>query len=101
MGQLKDHFEVEGACTDHVEGIFKTVRIPTAQMDLFALLMQLAADHLMSERSSQEDRNTFKELGDSNRKMKGAGYLWPSLEQAPKCMRAVHWYRESTTAAAA
>lgn len=90
---VRDHFEIDGDCVDHVAKVSKTIRVPTAQMDVFAFLMQMTADHLLSSKSTAEELATFNDLRESNKKMKGAAYLWPAMEQAAACMRGVHWYK--------
>ena len=93
-GQLvSDTFTLDCEYEDHIPNILRTVRVPTAQMDFFALVLQLSADHLMSKNSSAEQREAFEDLRKASFSIQGAGHLWAQLVQAPTCMRTQHWYR--------
>lgn len=93
-GQLvSDTFTLGCEYEDHIPNILRTVRVPTAQMDFFALVLQICADHLMSKNSSVEQREAFEDLRKASFSIQGAGHLWGQLVQAPPCMRTQHWYR--------
>lgn len=93
-GQLvSDTFTLGCAYEDHIANVLRTVRVPTAQMDFFALVLQICADHLMSKNSSVEQREAFEDLRKASYSIQGAGHLWTQLTQAPPCMRTQHWYR--------
>lgn len=81
--------------TNGMENILKTVRLPSAQMDYFSLLIQAVADHLMSPTSSSsEDLVVFRELLGKSKAIQGRAYDIARL-QAPSatvCYRSVHWY---------
>ena len=44
---------------DLSKGWLRTVRTPTPQMDVFSVVIQIGADHLLSENSSHNDVVTF------------------------------------------
>jgi hypothetical protein len=103
--QLKSfaHFgkEVEGLygvrlqVTDAMNNVLKTVRLPSAQMDYFSLLIQAIADHLMSPTYSTEaEIQTFQQLLEKNKSIHGRAYdiMRLQLPAATTCYRSVHWY---------
>ena len=79
---------------DRLDRILTRVRIPTAQMDFFSLVLQLVADHLLSASSGEAEIEAFSELLDTSRDVQGAGYLTARLGVAPaiQCYWALHWY---------
>jgi len=84
----------EAEVTDLVKGILKTVRLPSAQMDVFSFLLQLVADHLLSTDSGDDDKTRFRELLDRSKFIQGLGSQVARLQAPPAnlCYRAVHWY---------
>ena len=90
---VSENYEgVTGELLDHMEGVLRNVRVPTAQMDFFAVVLQIAADHLLSKEASNDQKLVFEELRLLSKAIEGAGNRWPELEQAGGCMRARHWY---------
>jgi len=88
-------YGLEGAeVNDVVSGILKTVRLPSAQMDVFSFLLQLVADHLLSSDSSEDDKTRFRELLERSKDIQGLGAQMARLQVPPAnfCYRAVHWY---------
>jgi hypothetical protein len=77
---------------DHMARVLKTVRLPTAQMDFFGVVLQIGADHLMSKDSGDDQKKVFGEMREISKLIQGAGHLWPRLNDAGSCMRAQHWY---------
>ena len=90
---VSDAFQLDCESKDHMAHVLRTVRLPTAQMDFFALVLQICADHLMSKDSGVEQREAFENLRKVNHSIQGAGHLWGRLVDAPSCMRSQHWYR--------
>lgn len=81
--------------TNAMENVLKTVRLPSAQMDYFSLLIQAVADHLMSPNSSStEDVHVFRELLGKSKSIQGRAYDIARLQEpsATTCYRSVHWY---------
>ncbi len=79
---------------DRMTGVLHGVRIPTAQLDFFAIIVQLAADHLLWQNSGDDERNGFNELLTLDRQVKGLTPEITSLRNAAAhpCHRAPHWY---------
>jgi hypothetical protein len=79
---------------DCVEGVLRTVRLPSAQMDIFSTFLQLCADHLLFKQSGKEERTAFDELLRGNTFLRGAGSQVARLVAgaALVCYRAGHWY---------
>lgn len=77
---------------DHMDKVLRTVRLPTAQMDFFGVVLQIAADHLMNKFSSEDQKRTFEALCEISKRIQGAGHRWSELNAAGSCMRAGHWY---------
>jgi hypothetical protein len=86
--------------TDRMAGVLHGVRLPTAQMDFFAFIVQLAADHLMWEESGEEERKGFNELLKLDRGVKGLTLEIGPLREAAEvpCHRGPRWYAEAPTA---
>lgn len=91
--EVSEAFQLDCDSDDLVKHVLRTVRLPTAQMDFFALVMQICADHLMSKDSGDEERKAFADLRKVSHEIQGSGHLWAKLAEAPACMRAPHWYR--------
>jgi hypothetical protein len=87
-------FRVPDAVDDAMGRVLKTVRVPSAQLDVFSLLIQICADHLLYKDSSRDDRRVFNGLLDRSSFLHGAGSLGPRLLVRPSssCFRAGHWY---------
>lgn len=79
---------------DKVLPILSQVRTPTAQMDFFSVIIQLCADHLLYENSSDEEKLAFSNLCNVTNFFFGAAYRIPKLntEPAKNCYRSPHWY---------
>ena len=79
---------------DCVKGLLRTVRVPTAQMDVFSLFVELCADHLLYEKSGPEEKDAFNSLLRRSVFCQGAAFQLPQLatEEARMCYRARHWY---------
>jgi hypothetical protein len=90
--EVSETFQLGCESTDCVGGVLRTVRLPTAQMDFFALIVQICADHLLSKDSGDEERRAFADLRKVSQDIQGAGYLAARLTNTAGCMRAPHWY---------
>lgn len=77
---------------DCMAAVLKTVRLPTAQMDFFSVVLQIGADHLMSKDAGDDQQKVFSEMREISKSIQGAGHRWPRLNNACLCMRAQHWY---------
>jgi hypothetical protein len=79
---------------DKVQGVLQTVRVPTAQMDILSLIVQICADRLLHSGSSDEETSAFHDLLKKNKFCQGAAFQVTRLgtEEARTCYRARHWY---------
>jgi hypothetical protein len=91
---VQSNYGITGEVIDGISGIMKTVRLPTAQMDVFSFFVQLCADHLLWGQSGPEERAAFAKLLDKNAFLQGAGSQIERLGSmaAYSCYRASHWY---------
>jgi hypothetical protein len=91
---IKVHYGVDHEVDDLVKGLLKTVRVPTAHMDIFSLFLQLCADHLLYTDSGPEEKAAFDSLLQRSAFCRGAAFQVPRLgsEEARTCYRARHWY---------
>ena len=90
---VSNAFQLDCEPNDLIKDVFRGVRLPTAQMDFFALVLQICADHLVSKDSGVEEKKAFADLCRVSHAIQGAGHLWAELAKAPSCMRAPHWYK--------
>ena len=79
---------------DLAAGLLRNVRMPTAQMDVFSVITQIGADHLVSETSSLEVRAAFGKLREACDFFMGAAGRLAYLNSmgASHCYRSTHWY---------
>jgi hypothetical protein len=79
---------------DVVSPILRNVRVPTAQMDVFSVIRQICADHLMSNASDQDVSDAFGAMVKSCGFFEGAAHRLPFLNSgtAVSCYRSLHWY---------
>jgi hypothetical protein len=91
---VNERYGTNGTADDHISGILQTVRVPTAQMDVFSFFLQLCADHLLFPNSGPDERAAFNLLLEKSSFIRGAGYQAARLatEAARHCYRARHWY---------
>jgi hypothetical protein len=91
---IKQQFYFEREVIDSVGGLLRTVRVPTAQMDVFSFFIQLCADHLVYAKSGSDEKAAFNSLLQKNDFCQGAAYQVPrlQLQEAYSCYRSRHWY---------
>lgn len=83
---------------DDLPGVLlRNVRTPTAQMDVFSVITQIGADHLVSEASGPEVHAAFARLRDACDFFMGAAGRLAYLSSLPAthCYRSTHWYARS------
>lgn len=87
-------FKRDEAIVDRMGVILGTVRTPSAQMDIFSVLAQIGADHLMGPSPSPEVKTAFTGLRSSCDFLVGAAHRLTYLngDHAAGCYRAAHWY---------
>ena len=83
--------DVVDDCVGHV---LRNVRIPTAQMDVFSVLTQICADHLLGETPALEVSDGFQNMRAAGSFLMGAAHRMAFLKtgSATRCYRATHWY---------
>lgn len=93
-GAIREQFQVEGEFNNLIGTTLGTVRTPSAQMDVFSVLTQIGADHLMGEASAAEVHRAFEQLKTACDFLIGAAHRMAFLntERARSCYRSTHWY---------
>lgn len=96
--EISERFSCDNALDDRVSNILRNVRLPCAQMDVFSLLLQICADHLLSENSSDEQVSLFEGMVGLSGFLQGAGkdVAHLSTEAMRQCVRSTHWYPRLT-----
>ena len=91
---IETQFNVEDETIDQLGKVMRSVRTPTAQMDLFSVLTQICADHLIWNHSSREVKRAFDRTRKICNFFVGAAHRVPFLHEkrAIGCYRATHWY---------
>lgn len=79
--------------------LLRNVRIPTAQMDVFSVITQIGADHLIYEKSNPEVQAGFTRLRKACDFFVGAAgrLAYLNSPQATCCYRSTHWYARNGT----
>lgn len=87
-------FKRNESIVDMTGSILGTVRTPSAQMDIFSVLAQICADHLIGPAPSPEVKKAFTGLRSSCDFLVGAAHRLAYLngDHAAGCYRAAHWY---------
>ena len=66
-----------------MENLLKTAHLPSAQMDVFAFLLQAVADHLMwPSFSTEDDKEVFNGLVRKNKEIQGRGYRFSGYKSS-------------------
>lgn len=92
--RVNDQFRLNAEVINQMGIILGTVRTPSAQMDVFSVLTQICADHLIWEKSADEVRGAFKALRGAGTFLVGAAHRLDYLNTPPAntCYRSIHWY---------
>ena len=87
-------FDINDPVQNQIGAVLRNVRLPTAQMDFFSLVLQVFADHLLIANSTPEEKDAFNSLLEYNKTLKGAASRSERLtaDIARTCYRAMHWY---------
>ena len=91
---VQSHFKRDDEIVDLMGEILGTVRTPSAQMDIFSVVAQICADHLIWSDSSSDVKQAFTRLRSSCDFLVGAAHRLPFLSDAHAagCYRGSHWY---------
>lgn len=87
-------FKLDAQVNNFMQNILGTVRIPTAQLDIFSLFAQVFADHLLHKNSPKDAYGHFNSFLSHANGLQGAAFQLPKLAniQTAHCYRAHHWY---------
>jgi hypothetical protein len=105
-GFIQQQFGIEGEISDGIRETLRNVRSPSAQVDIFSLLLQVGADQLLHQSSGREERRAFNRLR-SMAELCGPLCRDGAPEQGVpssrpdtsfRCYRARHWYPNTTDA---
>jgi hypothetical protein len=79
---------------DLVRKVLPNVRMPSAQMDVFAVMLQICADHLIHSGSPPNVVEAFNKMRGACEFFIGAAHRMPYLNGLPAthCYRSTHWY---------
>ena len=91
---IKQQFHLTDAIVDEMGNLLRTVRTPSAQMDIFSVFMQVSADHLFGKDPSKDVKRAFGSMRTASDFYLGAGNHLAYLNQPPAntCYRSRHWY---------
>lgn len=94
LASINERFRQEWIAEDKVTPILPNVRTPSAQMDVFSVIAQLCADHLIHDKSGPEVHNAFTRMRTATDFFIGAAHRMTYLNSAmaPGCYRSTHWY---------
>lgn len=97
--EVQSEFGLSGELIDGIPNALRCVRSPTAQLDAFSCVLQIAADHLLPPVASDDQRHAFNGLRQSAVLCgpfchDGDPQPTPSVEpqESYRCFRARHWY---------
>jgi hypothetical protein len=92
--EVRNRYGITAPVCDEVKKILRTVRIPTAHLDIFSVFLQLCADHLMRKDSGLEEKAAYNSLLEDGAFCQGAASRIARLsnEEAAHCYRSRHWY---------
>jgi len=91
---VRDRFHLDLNVVPKMGSILGNVRTPSAQMDVFAVMIQICADHLVGQNSANEVRTAFTELRSASDFLVGAAHRLAYLNQPlpANCYQSRHWY---------
>jgi hypothetical protein len=100
--QVRTAYILATPVCDRVHPILRNVRVPTAQMDVFSVILQICADHLISSASDQDAKDAFSGMAGSCGFFDGVAHRLAYLNdgRAPSCYRSPHWYAQQHSVAA-
>lgn len=95
VGNINEQFRENWALSNHVDRVLKTVRLPSAEMDVFSVFVQICADHLVWERSGSRATDAFGRIRDSCGLLGGVAEETPGFHSSLPCRyRSVRWYTD-------
>ena len=93
-GSIEQQYRINSERVDCIKKLCRGIRIPTAQMDLFSVIIQICADHLMWENSPKEVELEFEKTRKICSFFSGAAHKLAFLQEqcVVECFRSTHWY---------
>lgn len=95
VSSVNDHFNRNFQdVVDLVGRMLGNVRTPSAQMDVFAVMLQICANHLIHSGSPPNVIEAFNKTRTACEFFIGFAYRMSTLNQLPatQCYRSTHWY---------
>jgi len=95
ISQVREKFKKQDeTAEDKVQYLLRNVRTPSAQMDVFSVIAQICADHLVYEKSDPEVISAFEKMRNACNFFTGAAHRMTFLNADPAshCYRSTHWY---------
>ena len=91
-------FRLDYQLVNRMDKILRTVRTPSAQMDVFSVVTQICADHLVDKNSDPGVKTAFQKVREACDFLVGAAHRMAFLNVKPAtcCYRSTHWYRRQT-----
>lgn len=91
--EVSKSYRLDLVVEDNMSTALRGVRIPSAQMDVFSVILQICADHALGEDSGEEKLVAFNKMRECCRVLTGAAHSLERFEPLdPSCYRAPHWY---------
>lgn len=93
LGDINEHFRQDLQLINCIDRVLRTVRAPSAEMDVFSVFVQICADHLVWKESKAPITNAFAKMRDSCGLFGGVADAMPHFQTASPCRyRSVRWY---------
>jgi len=91
---IRERYHLDLPVVPKMGSLLSNVRTPSAQMDVFAVMTQICADHLVGEAPAREVKTAFGDLRRASDFFVGAAHRLAYLNQAPAigCYRSKYWY---------
>ena len=92
-GNINGYFRQNWQLKDYITPVLRTVRSPSAEMDVFSVFVQICADHLMWEGSGTITTDAFAKIRDSCGLLGGVAEGLPDFQTTLPCrFRSARWY---------
>lgn len=92
--RIHHEFRVDDNLVDSIAPTLGTVRVPSAQMDIFSVITQICADHLLGQGAGPDVQAAFSKMRSACDFFIGAAHRLTFLNGLPAttCYRSTHWY---------
>lgn len=91
---VMENLGVTGEAKNCLTNVLASARVPSAQLDVFSLMLHIFADRLIWRDSNEEEKGAFSALLSLNSSVQGAGHHFPRFRNGvvQECMSSRHWY---------